>query len=155
MDPGFVELIDSLEPKYRVLVAMPPVRYATLPRNLPRRGIYLFSEDSNHLYVGRTNRLRERLRGHCIPSAMHFTATFGFRIARKATGRSKASYSKSGSRAELMKDAGFMASFEHAKRRIAEMDIRFVEELDSTRQALLEIYAATVLKTPYNDFDNH
>jgi len=30
-----------------------------------------------------------------------------------------------------------------------------VEETDPTRQALLEIYAATVLKTPFNDFDTH
>jgi hypothetical protein len=35
------------------------------------------------------------------------------------------------------------------------MDLRFVEESDPIRQALLEIYSARVLKTPYNDFDNH
>jgi hypothetical protein len=35
------------------------------------------------------------------------------------------------------------------------MDLRFVEEADPTRQALLEIYAATVLETPFNDFENH
>ena len=35
------------------------------------------------------------------------------------------------------------------------MKIRFVEETDPVRQALLEIYVATVLETPYNDFDNH
>ena len=33
--------------------------------------------------------------------------------------------------------------------------IRFVEENDPVRQALLEIYAAVALKTPYNDFDTH
>jgi hypothetical protein len=35
------------------------------------------------------------------------------------------------------------------------MEIRFVEETHPVRQALLEIYVATVLETPYNDFDNH
>jgi hypothetical protein len=35
------------------------------------------------------------------------------------------------------------------------MDLRFVEESDPTRQALLEIYVAVTLKTPFNDFDNH
>ena len=30
-----------------------------------------------------------------------------------------------------------------------------VEETDAVKQALLEIYTAVVLKTPYNDFDNH
>jgi hypothetical protein len=49
----------------------------------------------------------------------------------------------------------FKSAFDKAKKRITSMDIRFVEESDPTRQALLEIYTATVLKTPYNDFDNH
>jgi predicted GIY-YIG superfamily endonuclease len=155
MDRRFAELIDSLEPKYQALVTMPPIKYGALPRDLPARGIYLFSEAGEHLYVGRTNRLRERLRGHCIPSSTHFTATFAFRMARKMTGKMQASYTKSGSRADLLKDVTFASAFEAAKRRIASMDLRFVEESDPTRQALLEIYTATVLRTPYNDFDNH
>lgn len=155
MDEDFKSLVESLEPKYRALVAMVPVKYGTLPRDVPTRGIYLFSEGDNHLYVGRTNRMRGRLRGHCVPSGSHFTATFAFRIARLETGHTAASYSKSGSRAELLKNEAFKFAFDKAKRRIASMDIRFVEEVDPTQQALLEIYAATVLKTPYNDFDNH
>jgi hypothetical protein len=155
MDPEFKILVESLEPKYRALVGMAPVMYGTLPRELPIRGIYLFSEGGDHLYVGRTNRMRERLRGHCVPSGSHFTATFAFRIARKITGRIKASYAKIGSRAELLMDGAFAPAFEAAKRRIALMDLRYVEESDPTRQALLEIYTAMVLKTPYNDFDNH
>ena len=38
---------------------------------------------------------------------------------------------------------------------LGENVIRFVEETDPVRQALLEIYVAAVLGTPYNDFDNH
>jgi predicted GIY-YIG superfamily endonuclease len=155
MDREFKSIVESLEPKYRALVGMAPVKYGTLPRELPIRGIYLFSEGSHHLYVGRTNRMRERLRGHCVPSGSHFTATFAFRIAREQTGLTTASYSKSGSRAELLKDVAFASAFEAAKRRITSMDLRYVEESNPTRQALLEIYIATVLKTPYNDFDNH
>jgi hypothetical protein len=155
MDTGFTDLIESLEPRFRALLGMAPVKCGTLPREMPTGGIYLFSEGIDHLYVGRTNRLRERLRGHCVPSGSHFTATFAFRIARETTGRASARYSKSDSRAEMVKDPAFAAAFEGAKRRIASMDLRYVEELDPTRQALLEIYAATVLKTPYNDFDNH
>lgn len=155
MDLEFKNLVESLEPKYRALVGMAPVKYGNLPRGLPIRGIYLFSEGDDHLYVGRTNRMRERLRGHCVPSGSHFTATLAFRIARKITGRIAASYSKSGSRAELVKDLAFASAFEAAKRRIVSMDLRYVEESDPTGQALLEIYIATVLKTPYNDFDNH
>jgi hypothetical protein len=35
------------------------------------------------------------------------------------------------------------------------MDVRYVEETDPLRQALLEIYVSIILKTPYNDFDTH
>jgi hypothetical protein len=155
MDLEFMKLVEALEPKYKALISMAPVKYSALPRPLPRRGIYLFSEGTKHLYVGRTNQLQQRLRGHCAPSGTHFTATFAFRIAREITGRLKATYTRLGSRAELVKDVLFASAFEKAKQRIALMDLRFVEETDPTRQALLEIYTATVLKTPYNDFDTH
>ncbi len=35
------------------------------------------------------------------------------------------------------------------------MEYRYVEEPDQNRQALLEIYCAIVLDTPYNDFGTH
>jgi hypothetical protein len=155
MNPEFIRLVAALEPKYKALMDMAPVKYGALPRPIPIRGIYLFSEGTKHLYVGRTNNLRQRLRGHCAPSGSHFTATFAFRIARETTGKLKASYSRSGSRADLVKDLTFAAAFDKAKQRVALMDLRFIEETDPTRQALLEIYTATVLKTPYNDFDTH
>lgn len=52
-----------------------------------------------------------------------------------------------------MNDADFNAAFIHAKERITGMDVRFVSESDPVRQALLEIYVALVLETPYNDFN--
>jgi hypothetical protein len=54
-----------------------------------------------------------------------------------------------------MKDPVFTAAFEDAKEQIRAMDYRFVEERDQNRQALLEIYCAVVLGTPYNDFGTH
>lgn len=155
MSPIFARLVESLEPKHHALVNMKPVRYATLPRVLPLRGIYLFSEGDDHHYVGRTKHLRRRLRGHCIPSASHFTATFAFRLAREKTGKLIATYVTAGSRPDLLNEAAFALAFSEAKLRIASMDIRFVEEIDPTCQALLEIYSATVLGTKYNDFNTH
>ena len=35
------------------------------------------------------------------------------------------------------------------------MELRYVEETDPLRQALLEIYASIVHATPYNDFNTH
>ena len=54
-----------------------------------------------------------------------------------------------------MENQEFTAAFDSAKARIRNMDLRFVEENNPVRQALLEIYVAEVLGTPYNDFDNH
>ncbi len=151
----FRDLINSLEPKVDQLLKSAPVTYVTLPRGIPKRAIYLFSEGENHLYVGRTNNLRSRLRGHCTPSATHFTATFAFRIAREKTGHLKATYTTEGSRANLCNDPVFGPAFLEAKRRVANMNLRFIEEIEPVKQALLEIYVATVLGTKYNDFDNH
>ena len=54
-----------------------------------------------------------------------------------------------------MNEKEFCDAFAFAKTCLAEMDLRFVEEADPTRQAMLEIYVATVLKIPCNDFENH
>ena len=155
MNQTFAALIESLEPSFQSLVTMTPVRFAQLPVSVPLRGIYLFSEGERHLYVGRTNGMKKRLQNHCRPSGTHFSATFAFRIAREATGMLKASYKAAGSRSELGAHPIFGPAFLSAKARVGAMDLRFVEESDSVRQALLEIYVATVLRTPYNDFDNH
>ena len=155
MNSKFLELVDSLEPKYLALLSMPPVRFGALPKEIPLRGIYLFSEGATHLYVGRTNGIRKRLQNHCRLSGTHFTATFAFRIARHTTGKTKASYAQKGSRRQLTQVAVFGQAFEAAKKRVKAMDIRFIEEADPVRQALLEIYVASALQTPFNDFDNH
>lgn len=155
MNPIFREVVESLEPRFQQLMNSAPVKFDRLPAVMPERGIYLFSEEGDHLYVGRTNRLRNRLRGHCSASSTYHTAAFAFRITRHATGRLRASYRKEGSRAALMQDEDFAAKFVAAKQRLSEMDIRYVEEIDPIRQTLLEVYVAVVLKTPFNDFDNH
>lgn len=83
-------------------------------------------------------------------------AAFAFRLARETTGNLKATYKKGeGSRSALMGDEKFVAAFDSAKARTRRMSLRFVEENEPVRQALLEIYVAVVLGTPYNDFDNH
>jgi hypothetical protein len=54
-----------------------------------------------------------------------------------------------------MLDPIFERAFRGAKERVRGMQYRFVEETDQNRQALLEIYCAIVLGTPYNDFGTH
>lgn len=156
MQPAFVRYAESLHPSFERLVAMSPVTIATLARDAPSACVYLFSEHGLNLYVGRTRNLRQRLRQHSIPSSQHNQAVFAFRLAREATGRITAAYKGDGRRIALAaNDATFSAAFSAAKTRVRQMQLRYVEELDPLRQALLEIYAAVVLATPYNDFNTH
>ena len=92
---------------------------------------------------------------HGSPGATHKQAAFAFRLAREATGNLKATYKTEGSRDRLIEDPEFKAAFTSAKARIRNMQLRYVEESDPLRQAVLEMYVAVALATPYNDFDNH
>lgn len=153
MHPRFAKATNSLDASYKALVKMKPVTIGSMPKEMPARGIYLFSEEKKHLYIGRSNKLHKRPLRHC---GTHRMAAFAFRLAREATGFVRPSY-KSGdeSRNGLMQNPRFVREFNRAKGRIRKMDLRFVEESDQTRQALLEIYCAVALKAPYNDFNTH
>ncbi|MCX6831816.1 MAG: GIY-YIG nuclease family protein [candidate division Zixibacteria bacterium] len=155
MNGHFLEAIGSLEPSFQRLLAMAPVTPVSLPQSMPASGIYLLSENNRHLYVGRTRNIRARIAGHSRPGATHGTAAFAFRLAREVTGNLAATYRKKGSRADLMESPEFSLAFDEAKKRILAMDLRFVEENDPVRQAVLEIYVAVSLQTLHNDFDTH
>lgn len=155
MDPKFAAHTESLDASLQRLLAMPPVKPDHLPPEVPPAGVYLISDGQRHIYVGRSNNLGRRMRRHGRPGATHRQAALAFRLAREATGNVKASYKTKGSRSDLMADPKFNASFSRAKERIRHMDLRFVAEANPTRQALLEIYVAVALDTPYNDFDTH
>ena len=155
MDPTFESYIRDLDLKVDQLLGARPHAFTTLPRGVPKSGVYLFTDAGRHLYVGRSNRIRGRLGSHCKESSRHNAASLAFRIARERTGHIKASYSSKGSRAALCELPEFFAAFRDAKAYLRSLEIRFVEEPHQTRQALLEIYAAVRLQTPYNDFATH
>jgi len=144
-----------LHPAFERLMQMTPLSMSAIPKKLPEKCIYLLSEGENHLYVGRTRNLRRRLRQHSVAGSKHNHAVFAFKLAREKTNRLTATYSRIGSRTALAADVEFGEAFTLAKTRVRNMDLRFVEEADPTRQALLEIYASVVLRTKYNDFDTH
>jgi hypothetical protein len=155
MNKAFQAHVDALPDLLERLLAMPPVKVCELPKAMPKHGVYVLTERSRHLYVGRSNRLKTRLGEHGRPSSPATKSAFVFRLAREATGRTKASYKPKGSRNQLMQDARFRAEFVKAKERISQMNVRYVEESHPVRQALLEMYVALTLETPYNSFDNH
>jgi predicted GIY-YIG superfamily endonuclease len=155
MQEAFKKYVDALNPAFERLINMPPITIATLPTVLPSECVYLFSEGDQHLYVGRTNHFHNRMRQHSIPASRHNQAVFAFRLARLATGRTEVAYAAAGGRVALAAKPEFAAAFSAAKTRVRQMELRFVEEADPLRQALLEIYAAVALKTPHNSFENH
>jgi hypothetical protein len=155
MDEGFRAYVESLHGAFEHLTKMKPVTAATLPRILPKQCVYLFSENGRPLYVGRTRKLRQRMRNHCGVASAHNQAVFAFKLAREVTGKTLVQYTVEGSRKNLLSDDWFSQAFSDCKSRVRNMELRFIEEDDPLRQALLEIYVAFVLKTPYNDFDTH
>lgn len=156
MHPKFAEAVERLHPSFVSLVSMAPHTAGSLPREMPKSGVYLFSEGANHLYVGRSRNMRNRYGLHTRRSAPHNQASFAFLLAKEALGIEGASYKSDHlSRQGLSSCAEFIEAFVEAKTRVRKMDFRFVEEVDNTRQALLEIYCSVALGTPYNDFRTH
>ena len=150
MNDQFKAYVESLPSRFDQLVAMPPTSIESRPRHLPKQCVYLFSESSFHLYVGRTNNLRQRLGNHSNPSSKQNQAVLAFKLAEQQTGKKRG-----GSRRSMLDDPEFAEAFRQSKERVRRMDLRFVEETDQVRQALLEIYVAIALHTPYNDFETH
>ena len=155
MHKRFTNLIESLHPSLTALLAMKPCTSGTLPKSAPKSGIYLFSEGSKHLYVGRSNRLPQRVKNHGKSTSRQNVASFAFLMARRETGNLRATYTQVGSRNALVATPKFAAAFLTAKIRISRMSVRYIEESDQLRQALLEMYVHVALDTPFNDFDTH
>jgi hypothetical protein len=155
LDGRFADSIAELHARLEALIEAPSFRYAAKPRGLPAAVVYLFSEGGRPLYVGRSNRFRQRLGNHCRRSSTPNQSAFAFRLAREEAGITEASYTGENTRKGLMKQPAFAAGFLRAKARLNEMDIQFVPEPDQVRQALLEIYCAVALATPHNDFGTH
>jgi hypothetical protein len=152
MNKRFQNLVDGLENQYQALLTMPPVIARDVPNNTPVGGVYLFSEDQAHLYAGRTKRkIADRIRNHFSAKP---DCPLAWLLARETTGR-MATYTPEGSRKELLADPTFKAEYEKAKNRIKQMNVRYVQEADPVRQALLEIYVAVATEAKYNDFDTH
>lgn len=72
LDPKSAALAEALRTSFLKLKSCPPhPGRVRLPLNMRRCGVYLFSEGDDHLYVGRTDRLRDRrstraCRGHAV-----------------------------------------------------------------------------------------
>jgi hypothetical protein len=150
---SFQRNVEKLEQVTQALLkSMPCMIREGLPRSVPKAGIYLFSDGTKPLYVGRSNNIRRRMGLHTRPSAAHNQATFAFRLTKEQLGIGKPSYQTKGSRPDLAASPRFAHAFRKSKDTIRSLNVRFIEENDPVMQALLEIYIAVTLGTPYNEF---
>jgi len=150
MDDRFLQFCDQLHPKMESLLEMHGIHPVVPHSAMPDCGVYLLSENGVHLYTGRSNTMRTRLRDHCGGSFKK--AALAVKLARIAT-NNPATYRRETSPAVLMEQPVFSAAFADAQTRIRNMTLRFVEETDPVRQCLLEIYVSIVLRTTYNSWD--
>lgn len=153
MHETFRAFTENLHPKFEALMAQEPMSNGLLRPEIKGSGVYLFSENGNSLYVGRTRNVKQRYAQHTRPSSKDNTAPFAYKLACQITGAPKASY-KPGptSRVGRLADPDFAAAFASSLVRVRAMEFRFVEETDPTRQCLLEVYVSVVCGSPYNDF---
>ncbi|MCY3691666.1 MAG: GIY-YIG nuclease family protein [Chloroflexota bacterium] len=136
-------------------------RRGQLPQ-VPERGIYVFYHGDRPFYVGRTDRMRQRLQEHGRPSSGHNSATLAFAMAFRIAKSQGMDSIDASSRGALQDDPEFEKWFDTTKEIVSKMGIRVVEVTDPIEQAVFEVYAALELGTirgrgqvGFNDFENH
>ncbi|MDP2919699.1 MAG: GIY-YIG nuclease family protein [Dehalococcoidia bacterium] len=119
------------------------------------KGIYVFYENDNPIYVGRSKNIRNRLDQHCRNSSDHNSAPFAFNLAKEKYGL-KFDKTDGMSRKQLSTLPAFDKLFTLEKERVSRMKIRYIEVPDPHVQTIFEVYVALMLETTkYNDFDTH
>jgi predicted GIY-YIG superfamily endonuclease len=155
MNEKFKNIIDKMPLLLQSLLRQPPIIIDEIGITpVPQMGVYVLFEGDNPIYVGRSNRMKQRLKEHSQRSSDHWSATLAMRIAKQEY----FSAQKEGRRRtneQLMRNSVFREKFEAAKSRIAKTRIRFIEIEDQVEQTIFEIYAALVLDTELKDFSTH
>ena len=118
-------------------------------KEAPRRGVYVFYENGKPIYVGRSNNMSRRIREHGAESSARYSATFAFKLLRKALKCPK------GSRSQIEKD--YMDEYRQQRERVRAMTFRAVSVSGQLEQTLFETYAVLEMGTAprYNDFKTH
>ena len=152
MNEEFGRLVNRLPHLLEQLVSSPALDRSK-SRRLPKRGVYVFYERGEPVYVGRSNSMKERILQHGRPSLRHNSATFAFNLAGEDAREKRIDVSMS--RDQLEDDPAFAPLFSDAKQRVSGMSVRGVKINDPIVQTLFEVYAHIGLRTKYNDFDTH
>lgn len=151
MNEKFKEIIDTFPQKMKVLNNSSFITKSDLS-SVPKKGIYVFYEEGKPVYVGRSERMRSRLREHSQQSSGHTSATFAFNIAKENARKSGIDINKR--RIELERDPEFSLLYRNAKERVAKMKIKVIGMDDPIEQTLFEVYASLELGTD-NEWGTH
>ena len=145
MMPGYMKRLLECEPMGMETRADRDALRRRLPAN---EGIYVLYEYGQPRYVGRSDKLADRLLSHGRPSSGSESATFAFNLARSE-------FPVPMSRGELRQDPEFRRHFDMAKERVRRMEVRVVALSDPIEQTIFEVYAHLKLGTRFNSFENH
>ena len=120
---------------------------------IPQHGVYVLYENGKPIYVGRSNRLKQRIQEHSRPSSTHNSAPFAFNLAKEKA--LKAGFNLSNPRSQLENEPTFKVLFTQAKQRVSQMRVRAIQIENQVTQTVFEVYAALALETSRNDFNTH
>lgn len=155
MKEKFKNITDKMPLLLQSLLKQPPIIIDDIGITpVPQKGVYVFFEGDKPIYVGRSNRMKQRLKEHSQKGSDRYSATLAFRIAKQEYFNSQKEKGRK-TNEQLMENSVFREKFEAAKSMIAKTRIRFIEIEDQVEQTIFEIYAALVLDTELNDFSTH
>jgi hypothetical protein len=151
---AFDEVVSRLPGLLEELGQAPRMRRCERPDIPDSPGVYLFTHEGRPIYVGRSKRLRERLKQHMAAAGSHQSASFAFNFARREAGAAGIDLART--RDALCADPAFQEHFTAAKETVREMEVQFVQIDDLVTRAVFEIFAAGALGTvEFNSFGEH
>lgn len=151
----FREIEKQLPSLLKTLVTAHPYHRDKRPAVPHVQAVYLFTENSRHLYIGRTRNANRRLGEHTRPKSPQNSAPFAFNIAKKEAARAGLTFS--GTRKEIAAISAFQPHFTSAKKRVRMMEFRLVEIDSAVISTIFEVYASLALRTEggFNLFETH
>ena len=152
MNAKFEDIINQFSDLMQQLVDS-PLRQRNSLDDIPNKGIYVFYENNEPIYVGRSNRMKARIQEHGRKSSINNSATFAFILAKEIAKGKNIDINKT--RKALESVSTFRNIFFEQKEKVSKMNARVIEVDDPIIQTIFEVYVSMELNTKYNDFDNH
>lgn len=153
MNKTFRDMVDSLPELQEKLINSRLFDRNNL-QGMPKCGVYVFYDGEIPVFVGRSDRMKERIMEQSRDSSTHNSAPFAFSLARnKAIEKGMDVENKT--RSELEKDVMFKPLFKLSKKEVSKMSIRCISIEDPILQTIFQVYASMELKTLFNDFKTH